>query len=155
MRTHRVSVVLLGAMAGVLLGLLAFSTGRNALRDKALITHNALTQGYWIARSLEIGHRMMAHDHINAMQGIIEDIEQKPDVRYVIILDANQRVMVASDIALEATRWRTDVGTPPETGRVLSSDAGIMELVFPAFFAREFQRLPPHHSYTHEALKVA
>ena len=80
MHTHRVSVVLLGAMAGVLLGLLAFSTGKNALRDKALITHNALTQGYWIARSLEIGHRMMAHDHINAMQGIIEDIEQPEDI---------------------------------------------------------------------------
>ena len=155
MHKHRVSVVLLGAMAGVLLGLLAFSTGRNALRDKALITHNALTQGYWIARSLEIGHRMMVHDHINALRGIIEDIEQKPDVRYVIILDAKQQVMVASNVTREATRWRPDVGQPPETGRVLRSEAGIMELVFPAFFVRDFQRIPPHHSYMHEALDDA
>ncbi len=155
MRKRRISVVLLGAMAGVLLSLLAFSTGRNALRDKALITHNALTQGYWIARSLEIGHRMMAHDHINALRGIIEGIEHKPDVRYVIILDTKQQVLVASDVAREATRWRTDVGTPPETGRVLGSEAGIMELVFPAFFAREFQRIPPHHPPGHGALDDA
>lgn len=155
MRTHRMSVVLSGAMAGVLLGLLAFSTGSNVLSDKVLLTHNALTQGYWIARSLEIIHRMIVQDPINALRGIIADIEHKPGVRYVIILDAKQQVLVASDVAREATQWRTDVGTPPEAGRVLGSDAGIMELVFPAFFAREFQQIPPHHPPAHEVLDDA
>jgi class 3 adenylate cyclase len=132
-------------MASVLLALLGFSTVRNASRDQALIRHNALSQGYWIARSLEIGHRLMLDDHVNALREIVAEVEQKPDIQFVIVLDAAQRVMIASDVAREGTRWPDALGEPPETGRIMRSRAGAMELVFPAFFARTFQRLHTPH----------
>lgn len=61
MHKHRLAVWLFGAMASVLLALLTFTTMKNANRDKALIRNNALSKGYWIARSLEIAE--CSHDH--------------------------------------------------------------------------------------------
>ncbi len=154
MRKNRpyLSIFLFSGMTCVLLALLAITTARNAIRDKALIMQNALTQGYWIARSLEIGHSMMVRNHTSALRDIIKEIEKKPDIRFLIALDANNQVLVASDTALEGSRWPDDLGHPPATGRILKSDATNLDLVFPAFFARTFQRMQRHHPSTNGAL---
>ena len=80
----------------------------------------------------------------NALREILEEVEQKPHIRFVRALDANQQVMIASDATQEGTWWPDVVGEPPETGRILRSRAGAMEWVFPAFFARVFQRMPQY-----------
>jgi hypothetical protein len=54
---------LFGGITFVLFALLAFTTARNSIRDKALLMQNALGQGYWIARSLEIGHSIALENH--------------------------------------------------------------------------------------------
>jgi class 3 adenylate cyclase len=147
MQKHRIylSVFIFGGMAFVLFAMLAFTTVRNVIRDKTLIMENALTQGYWIARSLEIGHSMMIRDHINALRDIIKEIEKNPDIRFLTILDASKQVLIAGDATLEGTLWPENLGTPPETGSIIKSDSGNMDLVFPAFFARAFQRMQHNH----------
>ncbi len=157
MRKNRLyfSIFLFGGMAFVLLVLLAITTVRNVTRDKTLIMQNALAQGYWIARSLEIGHSMMMRDHTNALRDIIKEIERKPDIRFLMALDANRQVLIASDTSQEGTRWPDELGHPPETGGIIKSDAFDMTLVFPAFFARAFQRMQQHHPDTKGALEDA
>lgn len=155
MRKHRLylSIFLFGGMSFVLLSILAITTVRNAMRDKTLIMQNALTQGYWIARSLEIGHSMMMRDHTNALRDIIVEIERKPDIRFLTVLDTNGKVLVASDTTQEGARWPDDLGDPPETGSIIKSDAHDMTLVFPAFFASAYQRMQHHHPGANGALK--
>ena len=105
MRSYRLylSLFVFGGMGLVLFTMLAFTTVSNAIRDKALIVQNAQTQAYWMARSLEIGHSMMMRNHINALRDIITAIEQKPEVHSLIVLDASQRVLVATDAKLEGS----------------------------------------------------
>jgi class 3 adenylate cyclase len=157
MRKNRLylSMFLFGGIAFILLAMLAFSTVRNAIRDKALIMQNALTQGYWITRSLEIGHSMMMTDHTNALRDIIKKIETKSDVRFLIVLDARQQVMIASDTTLEGTRWPDDVGVAPETGSIITRHADNLELVFPAFFTMPFQGMRHHRPNGNGALEQA
>lgn len=133
---------------------LAFTTARNVGRDKALIMQNALTQGYWIARSLEIGHRMMVRDHAMAQRDIIIDIEKHPNVRLVVILDAAKHVLLASDTTREGRRWPDAFAPPPETGSIIRRDWGNLVLAFPASFVRASQSLQ-HHADTHGALDRA
>jgi class 3 adenylate cyclase len=73
----------------------------------------------------------------------------------VIILDTDQRVMIASDISREGRLWPDALGRPPETGRIMSSKAGAMELVFPALFARTFPHLHTPHPNAHGKLDAA
>lgn len=155
MRQPRFSILLFATIACILLALLSLWTIRNALSEEALIRHNALKRGYWVSRSLELAHSMMIQDHVHALRDTIADIEQKLDTRFMIILNAEQQVMIASDITREGVRWPDDVGAPSETGRIIRSDAGIVELVFPAFFAKEFKRMPPHHPNAHGVLTDA
>ncbi|MEE9147763.1 MAG: adenylate/guanylate cyclase domain-containing protein [Candidatus Tectomicrobia bacterium] len=157
MRNYRryLSLFVFGGMGLVLFTLLAFTTVSNAIRDKALIVQNAQTQAYWMARSLEIGHSMMMRNHINALRDIITAIEQKPEVHSLIVLDASQRVLVATDAKLEGSLWPDNLGDPAETGSILKSDPGTMRLVFPAFFARDSQRLQLHHPDVHSAVNSA
>ncbi len=155
MHRHRLSVLLFSAVATLFLSLLAFSTVKNASRDKALIRHNALSQGYWIARSLEIGHRMMMDDHVNALREIAEEVAQKPDIQLVMVLDDEQQVMIASDVIQKGKRWPEALGPPSESGRIIRSKAGAMELVFPAFFAKAFQHMSQHAPGAHGDLDKA
>jgi hypothetical protein len=157
MRTPRlyVSIALFGGLALLLFAMLAWLTVRSAARDKALLRQNVLTQGYWMARSLEIGHSMMTHDHTTALRDLMRDIATRPDVHVLAVLDASKRVLLASDMALEGTRWPAEITEPPETGRILTSDSGTLHVVFPAFFAATFQRMQPHHGLANAPLQEA
>ncbi len=147
--------IVFGGLAFALLAMVAFTTVRNAVRDKALIMQNALTQGYWIARSLEFGHSMMMQNHTEAMRDLIQSIETGPDIRFVLILDADARVMIATDRNLEGRPWPTSLGRPPETGRVLKQSGNHLDLAYPAFFAQAFQRMPHPHGHHNGELNNA
>lgn len=157
MRKNRLylSTLLFGSLAFVLFALLAFLTVKNATRAKAMLLQNALTQGYWIARSLEIVHSMVQHDHAQALREMLREIEQYPNIRFLRVLDTSQRVLIASETMLEGQPWPQALGTPAETGRVVTSDGGVLELVFPAFFARDLSRRRAQHSQAENTLDNA
>ena len=73
-------------------------------------------QGYWIARSLEIGHSMIMQDHIEALRGLIIDLETQPDIHFLLVLDGQRQILIASDTTREGTRWPEDFEEPPESG---------------------------------------
>lgn len=146
---------LFGGMAFVLFALLAFTTVRNATRDKALIMQNALIQGYWIARSLEIGHSMLTENHTEAMRSLVKEIQKHAVVRFLVIVDANQQILLARDATLEGSLWSEALGNPPEHGRIMRSDLRTTELVFPAFFAEVIQRMGNQHPHHDSALDQA
>jgi class 3 adenylate cyclase len=150
-----VSIALFGGLALVLFAMLALLTVRNAARDKALLRQNVMTQGYWIARSLEIGHSMMMYDHTKALRDLMRDIATRPDVRFLAVLDRRKRVMIASDAALEGTLWPAEFADPPEAGRILTNVSGTLHVVFPAFFAATFQRMQHHHPAANDTLVQA
>ena len=107
MRDQRLSMLLFSGMACVLFVLLAFSTVKNALRDKDLIRHNALSQGDWMVRSLEIGHRMMMDDHVSALREILQEVEQKPHAHGD--LDKAAWVLLGLDVSEELAHYRASV----------------------------------------------
>jgi sensor histidine kinase regulating citrate/malate metabolism len=108
------STFLFGGMAFALFAILTFTTIRNIARDKALCIKNALSQGYWMARSLEIGHSIMLDNHVQAMREVVREIEKHSAVRALVILDVNRTVLIASDTTLEGSWWPDDPGDPPE-----------------------------------------
>ena len=107
MRKNRLYLFLslFGGLAFVLFAMLAVTTVRNVMTYKALAVQNALMQGYWIAHSLETGHRMLMRNHTTALRDIIQDIAQRPDVRFLIVLDAGRHVMIASNTTQEGRPW--------------------------------------------------
>src|SRR6266540_3028157 len=52
------SLGILGGIAVVMFTLLGMLAYRNSVSERELLLQNALLQGYWIARSLEISHRV-------------------------------------------------------------------------------------------------
>jgi sensor histidine kinase regulating citrate/malate metabolism len=92
-----------------LLGIIAY---RNVASERELILQNALLQGYWIARSLEISHRVVTQNHETTMRKIIYDIRQHASVRQVVVLDERKYVLMASDPALEGAPWLQHFGRP-------------------------------------------
>ena len=57
------SLGILGSIAVVLFTLLGMLAYRSMVSERELLLQNALLQGYWIARSLEISHRVATQDH--------------------------------------------------------------------------------------------
>jgi class 3 adenylate cyclase len=114
-----------------LLGMLA---SRNRVSERELLLQNALLQGYWIARALEMSHRAATHEHAVLMRKIIDDIKRASSVHHVLILDACKQVLMASDPSMEGTPWRQPFANPPEHGNVVHRDRTMVDVVFPASF---------------------
>jgi len=129
------SMFILGGISVVMFALLGIIAYRNTVSERDLVLQNALLQGYWIARSLEISHRVVTQNHETTMRNIIQDIKKHPSVRRMVILDEGKHVLVASDQPLEGTPWLQHFDDPPEHGKVVQSDRNVVEVVFPASFA--------------------
>ena len=139
---------LFGSVTFVLFAVLAYTTVRDADRDKAAILDGALAQGYWIARSLEIGHGApLPQDHTRGMRSLVKEITRHGAVRSLAVLDDSRRVLVASEAALEGTRWLDAPGDPREHGSVLRSDPDTTVVAFPAHFAEVLRRMGDTHAH--------
>lgn len=120
----------------VLVAVLAAHAARTAARDRQAILQDALNQGYWVARSLEIGHRRMGRDEQgDPMRDLVKEIIRNGVASLVVVKD-DGTVLLASDSALQGTRFSGTVGEPDEHGRVLRSDSNATELAYPARFAQ-------------------
>lgn len=137
--------LLFGALVFVLIAMLVFQAVRSAARDKEAILQNALDQGFWIARSLEIGHSMLLEEQKDALRDMVREITRHGAVESLLVVRQDQRVLVASNAALEETRWTHLPGEPLEHGSVLRSDLRSTELAFPAFFAEASKRIGNVH----------
>ena len=139
---------LFGGAILVLFVVLAYTTIRDASRDKAAILNGALAQGYWISRSLEIGHSgRLSDDHTQAMRSLVGEITRHGAVRAIAILDAARLVLAASDASLEGTYWPDAMRDPSEHGNVLRSDPQNTVMAFPAHFAEVLQRMGNTHAH--------
>ena len=134
-----------GGLMFVLVAMLVFQAVRSAARDKEAILQNALDQGFWIARSLEIGHSMLLEEQKDALRDMVREITRHGAVESLLVVREDQRVLVASNAALEDTRWPRLPGEPLEHGKVLRSDLRSTELAFPAFFAEASKRIGNLH----------
>ena len=127
-------IFLLGGISLTMFILLGIVALRSILSDKELIMQNALEKGYWIARSLEISHRVATQNHEDTIRKIINDIKQHAFVRFVVVLDERRTVLMASDHSMEGTTWFKNFDEPPEYGQVLQSARNVVDVVFPASF---------------------
>ena len=57
------SLCILGGIAVVMFTLLGIIAYKNIVSERELTLQNALLQGYWLARSLEISHRVVTQNH--------------------------------------------------------------------------------------------
>lgn len=133
-RKLSLSLCILGGIAVGMFTLLGITAYRNIVSDRDLILQNALLQGYWIARSLEISHRVVTQNHETTMRNIIKDIKKHSSVHHVVILDERKHVLVASDQPMEGTPWLQHFDDPPEHGKVVRSYRNVVEVVFSASF---------------------
>lgn len=120
----------------VVVAVLAVHAGRNATGDRQAILQDALNQGYWVARSLEIGHRRMGRDEPgDPMRDLMKELVRNGVVSLVVLKD-DGTALLASDTALQGTRFSGLPDKPDEAGRVLRSDSNTTELAYPARFAQ-------------------
>lgn len=128
------SLGLLGSLSCVLFILLGVLGVQNVASDRELIWQNALAQGYWIARSFEISHSMVSHDHVEMSRKMLHDLQRNPAVRLVLLLDAQQQVLMASAPQFEGQRWGQAFAEPPASGLVVQRRRHVVDMVFPAAF---------------------
>ena len=136
---------LFGGLVLVLVAVLVFQAVRSAAKDKEAILHNALDQGFWIARSLEIGHSLLLEEQKDAMRDMVKEITRHPAVESLLVVSEDRRVLAAGDIALVGARWPDVLGETPEHGKVLRSDSRTAELAFPAYFSEASLRMGNMH----------
>ena len=101
---------LFGGLVLVLVAVLVFQAVRSAAKDKEAILHNALDQGFWIARSLEIGHSLLLEEQKDAMRDMVKEITRHPAVESLLVVSEDRRVLAAGDIALVGARWPDVLG---------------------------------------------
>lgn len=147
--------LLFGGLMFVLVAILVIQAVRSAARDKEAILQNALDQGFWIARSLEIGHSLLLEEQKDSMRDMVKEITRHPAVESLHVVNEDRQVLAASDAALVGTRWPDVLGEPPEHGKVLRSDTRIAELAFPAFFAEASQRMGNLHPHRDRSVDQA
>ncbi len=133
-RTLYRSLGILGSITVLSVLLLSVIAYHNIVSGKELIVQQALLQGYWMARSLEMSHRVVSHSHERVMRQIVHDITTHASVREVVILDAGHQVLLASDRAKEGTIWAQPFDPPPEHGAVVRSVHDMVDVVFPTTF---------------------
>lgn len=132
-RLYRSAYVLGGIsfLVFVVLGVVGY---RMILSGQELLTQHALLQGYWIARALEMSHRVVPSNHSVVLRNIMRDIQRNAAVRQVLLLDTDKRVLMASDPSVEGLLWWYAFADPPEHGNVVHSARQVMDVVFPASF---------------------
>ena len=86
------SLGILGGITVVMFTLLGMLAYRNMASERELLLQNALLQGYWIARALEMSHRAATQDHAVIMRKIIDDIKRASSVHHVVVLDERKQV---------------------------------------------------------------
>jgi class 3 adenylate cyclase len=128
------SLCILGGITVVMFTLLGMLAYRNMVSERELLLQNALLQGYWIARALEMSHRAATQDHAVIMRKIIDDIKRASSVHHMVMLDERKQVLMASDQSMEGTLWRQPFANPPEHGNVVHRDRTMVDVVFPASF---------------------
>lgn len=137
--------LLFGGLILVLVAILIVQAVRSATNDKDAILHNALDQGFWIARSLEIGHGLLLAEQKDAMRDMVKEITRHGAVESLLIVDEDRRVLVASNPAQEGSVLPEVFGEPMEHGSVLRGDSQTTEVVFPAFFVEASRRMGNLH----------
>ena len=136
-----------GGLVCSLVALLIFVTIQHALREHAALRHDALSEGYWIVKALEVSHRVMQPGHAAAMRTLLQHLTGSHGLRSVLLLDDRKQVLLASEAPLEGTRWPGILDVPREGGRIMTSTSDTMVLAFPASFADAAEPAPDalHH----------
>ncbi len=126
----------------VLVSVLAVHAARSADRDRQGILQDALNQGYWVARSLEFGHRRMTRDENgDGMRDLVREILGNGVVS-LLVLTGDRTVLLASDPTREGARFARLPHDPGAGGQVLRSDAESTEVAYPARFAQAMSGMP-------------
>lgn len=126
----------------VLVAVLAAHAARNAETDGQAIQQDALNQGYWVARSLEIGHRRMRRDDEgDPMRDLVDEIVRN-GVDSLLVVKDDGTVLLSSDATLQGTRIAGITAEPVGRGRVLRSDSRRTELAYPVHFAQAMGAMP-------------
>ena len=147
--------LLFGGLLLVMVAMLAVQAVRSAAKDKEAILTGALDQGFWIARSLEIGHSQLLDDQRPAMRAMIEEILRHQTVESLLVVNENGQVLIASDEALGGTRLADSIGEPPEHGKIVRSDERIAQMAFPAYFSEASRHMGNLHPQRDKSLDDA
>lgn len=125
----------------VLVGVLAVQAFRSVTNDRQAILESAKDQGYWIARSLELGHGGMREESIESMRDMVQELVRHDEIVSLALVREDRTVLIASDTALEGTRWPEILGIPEEHGRVVRSDLRTTEMAYAAYFSEMSVRM--------------
>lgn len=128
------SLGILGSVAVlsvILLSVIAYST---MVSGKQLIVQQALLQGYWMARALEMSHRVATDSHERVLRQIVQDLKTHASVRAIVLLDERYQVLLASDPTREGTIWAPPFDAPPEHGTVVRRVDDLVDVAFPTAF---------------------
>lgn len=144
-RRFRAIVLVFGCLMLALVAALAVQAFRSVTNDRQAILDNALGQGYWIARSLELGHSGMQEEQTEAMRDMLREIVRHEEIVSLELVKADRTVLMASDRSLEGNRWPGDLATPEELGRVVRSDLRTTVLAYAAHFSEMSARMGNAH----------
>lgn len=139
-KKHRsLALCLVGGLSCVLVAVLGLTTVHNIRSYQALLTHNALAQGYWIAQAWDMRQRLFPPHPAHGSTGVLLDTEPNAAIRFLALVDAEKKVLRASDPSREGTTWPDDLTPLPGHGRLITRERDIISMVFPSAFARAHQ----------------
>lgn len=139
----------------VLVAVLAVQAFQSVTNDRQAILENAKDQGYWIARSLELGHGGMREEQIESMRDMVRELVRHAEIVSLALVKEDRTVLIASDTALEGTRWPDVLGIPQEHGRVVRSDLRTTEMAYAAYFSEMSVRMGNAGLHSHRLVDQA
>lgn len=138
-----------GSLMLVLVAVLAVQALRSVTNDRQGILENAKDQGYWIARSLELGHGGMREEQTESIKEMIRELVRHDEIVSLALVKEDRTVLIASNPVLEGAGWPDVLGVPQERGRVVHSDLRTTEIAYAAYFSEMSARMGSASRHSH------
>ena len=117
------SMLIFGAIILILFAILVIITVTSSVKYNTLIDRDALVQGHWIVKSLEIGNDLTRKNQKNYIQHLIKYMKDDSDVISIILLDKNKDEIVGSDKITEDIDLAYDSKQYSRNGKIVKRDS--------------------------------
>ncbi|MGB7302271.1 MAG: adenylate/guanylate cyclase domain-containing protein [Burkholderiaceae bacterium] len=151
-RQFRKVFLFFGTLMVALVAVLAVQALRSVSNDRAAILENARSQGYWVARSLELGHGGMREEKNDSTRDLVTELVRHEEIVSLTLVKEDRTVLVASDASLEGKPWGDALGAAEERGRVVRSDLRTTEIAYAANFAELLARMGRTGAHNHKSV---
>ncbi len=140
------SILIFGGIILVLFVVIFFTTATSFIKYNTLINRNALSQGHWIVKSLQIAHSLTRENQKDYIEHLMKYMNDDQDIISIILLDKNKKEIIGRSKIIENIDLSYDSKKYLRYGKIVKRDSHHnIYMLFPVFFAQFSERIY-HHS---------